>query len=38
MNVYPPNQVLRFLNKDSKYLNKSFDLMTKEKVKERKKD
>ena len=36
MNVYPPNQVLRFLNKDSKYLNKSFDLMTKEKVKERK--
>lgn len=36
MNVYPPNQVLRFLNKDSKYLNKSFDLMTKEKDKERK--
>ena len=36
MNEYPPNQVLRFLNKDSKYLNKSFDLMTKEKDKERK--
>ena len=34
MNVYPPNQVLRFLNKDSKYLNKSYDLMTKEKNKE----
>ena len=36
MNVYPPNQVLRFLNKDSKYLNKSFDLMNKERDKERK--
>ena len=36
MNVYPPNQVLRFLNKDSKYLNKSFDLMNKEREKERK--
>ena len=36
MNIYPPKQVLRFLNKDSKYLNKSFDLMTKEKDKERK--
>ena len=36
MNVYPPNQVLRFLNKDSKYLNKSFDLMNEERDKERK--
>jgi hypothetical protein len=36
MNVYPPKQVLRFLNKDSKYLNKSFDLMNKEREKERK--
>ena len=36
MNVYQLHEVLQFLNKDKKYLNKRFDLMTKEINKERK--